>query len=172
MPTNAAFTHRALTREEAETIRKAVRHTPNITGYTTDELIHFPDALVAAVNGEFAGVCISIDLLPSWTDIAMLYVLDEYREQGLGMELLDLAWEAASQRKRDVYMASRNPTVIRDMERRGMRFLPLVALPLAVHFHNLRFILNSYRVKEALRKSSLSKNLPPFRYAIRKIEPH
>src|SRR5438477_3383148 len=112
--------HRKLTHEEAALLHEELKTTPNILGYTIRELISFSQVLVAVIEGDFAGVCISKDLSFGWTDIAVLYVLPAYRGRGLGRELYTAAWQKAQQRGRHIYTLSRSPEVIHLMEQFGM----------------------------------------------------
>lgn len=54
---------RALTRQEALCLHEELKTTPNIFGYTQEELLRFRDVLIAEVEGIFAGACLSKDLL-------------------------------------------------------------------------------------------------------------
>jgi GNAT superfamily N-acetyltransferase len=157
------LTHRKLTYEEAATLHEELKTTPNILGYTINELTRFQDVFVAAVEGQFAGVCISKDLRFGWTDIAVLYVLPAFRGLGLGTELYTAAYQRAEQRGRHIFTLSSNPQVIRLMERFGMeQTKSMLKAPLAVHLHMNRHMMSLYRIKEAIRKSKAMKRESAF----------
>ena len=71
------LTPRVLSQIEAALMHQELKSTPNILGYTVSELMRFQNVIVAEVDGSFAGVCISKDLLFGWTDIAILYILPD-----------------------------------------------------------------------------------------------
>ena len=163
------LTHRPLTPEEARTLQAELKTTPNIIGYTARELVRFSDAFVAEREGEFAGVCISKDLRFGWTDIAILYVLPAFRGNGIGAELCTAAWKRAEERERHIFTLSRNPAVIHLMERFGMETSGgMRNAPLAAHLHMNRHMMNLYRWKEMIRKSSAMRNAPPLRCGVKR----
>jgi GNAT superfamily N-acetyltransferase len=146
--------HRQLTQAEAARLHEELKTTPNILGYTVKELTRFPDVLVAEIEGDFAGVCISKDLRFGWTDIAVLYVLPAFRGRGIARELYTAAWQRAQQRGRHIFTLSRSPEVIHLMEQFGMELSrSMWRAPLAFHLHMNRHMMSWYRIKEAMRKS-------------------
>lgn len=151
------ITARPLTLSEAKRLHEELKTTPNILGYTVRELTHFPHVLVAETEaGAFAGACISKDLLLGWTDIAVLYVLPDFRGAGIGARLFKDAFARAQERQRHIYVLSRNPSVIRLMEQSGMETTRAVwKAPLAVHLHQQCHMSSLYRVREAFRKSTM-----------------
>ena len=147
------LTHRPLTELEATALHTELKTTPNILDYTVRELLRFEDVWVADVNGEFAGACISKDLRWRWTDIAVLYVLPDFRGRGLARELYTAAWERATSRKRHIYTLSCSPEVIHLMTQFGMEtHREIWKAPLAVHLHMNRHLMSRYRWAESLRK--------------------
>ncbi len=154
--TGALLSHRPLTREEASLLHEELKTTPNIFGYTVQELMRFSDVLVTEVEGSLAGACISKDLAFGWTDIAMLYVLPAFRGRGIGRELYTAAWDRAAQRDRHILTLSRSPEVIHLMERAGMALSRSVwKAPLALHLHMNRHMCSLYRIQEMRRKAKL-----------------
>ena len=164
------FIRRSLTRDEAETLHALIRLTPNILGYRTAELMGFNDVWIAEWEGTFAGACLLVDLPLGWTEIAVLYVLEEFRGKGIGKELFDRAWRMAQDRKRSIYVISRDASVLKLMRERGMRIeRNLLKAPLAVHLYNGKYMASPYRIGEALRKIPLSRGKPPFLFGVRKL---
>lgn len=154
--------HRKLTGAEALLLHEELKTTPNIIGYTVEELSRFPDVFVAEVDGEFAGACLSKDLLFGWTDIAVLYVLPAFRGRRLGTELYTAAWKRAEERGRHIFTLSRSPEVIHLMERFGMKTTHAVwKAPLAFHLHMNRHMMSLYRIREAGRKAKMMKDAAP-----------
>ncbi len=154
------ITPRWLTSREANQLETELKSTPNILGYTAGELQHFPNVLVAETpSGEFAGACISKDLLFNWTDIAMLYVLPKFRGYGIGGKLFREAFARAQARRRHIYVLSRNPSVIRLMEQSEMKIARAAwQAPLALHLYNQYHMSSLYRLSEAIRKSRMRRD--------------
>lgn len=154
--------HRPLKESEASALHRELKTTPNILGYTVREILAFEDVLVAEVDGKFAAVCVSKDLLFGWTDVAVLYVLPDFRGSGLGTELYTAAWQSASQRARHIFTLSRSPQVIHLMKRFGMEISGAMwRAPLAVHLHMNGHMMSLYRIREAIRKSGqISRSAP------------
>jgi GNAT superfamily N-acetyltransferase len=144
---------RQLTREEAALLHRELKTTPNILGYTIWEIVRFQDVTIAEIDGRLAGVCVCKDLLFGWTDIAVLYVLPEYRGRGLASELYSDAWSRCIERKRHIYTLSRSPAVIHLMKRNGMEMsTSMMMAPLAVHIHMQIHMSSLYRIAESVRK--------------------
>ena len=78
---------RKLTEGEIRLLMQLIRETPNITGYSYREWQAFTNVLVAESGGKLAGVCVTKPLYGKWYEIAVLYVLEEYRAHGIGSEL-------------------------------------------------------------------------------------
>ena len=153
---------RPLTADEASSLHRELKTTPNIIGYTAAELLRFRDVVVADVEGEFAGACLSKDLQFGWTDIAVLYVLPAFRGQGIGAVLYASAFARARERGRHVFTLSRSPEVIGLMGRAGMTLTRSVwRAPLAFHLHMNRHMMSRYRIAEMLRKAKLGTDGTP-----------
>lgn len=163
---------RPLTFDEARTLKEELKTTPNILGYTLRELVGFQEAFVAEVDGAFAGVCLSKDLRFGWTDIAVLYVLPAFRGQSLGTKLYAAAFQRANERGRHIVTLSRNPAVVRLMERSGMEIGDSMrTAPLALHLHMNCHMMSLYRLREAFCKFSAMKNAPPLRCGLKRYCP-
>lgn len=154
--------HQVLTQAEAGLLHEELKSTPNILGYTVGELNRFTDVFVAEQDGNFAGACISKDLLFGWTDIAVLYVLPAYRGRGLARELYSAAWKSAEHRMRHIYTLSCSPEVIHLMEQFGMEMQKEMWMaPFAVHLHMNCHMTSWYRLKEGIRKARVMKRAVP-----------
>jgi len=164
--------HRPLTQSEAVLVHLALKDTPNILGYTVRELTRLSDVYAAEEDGQFAGVCFSVDLRQNWTEIAALCVLPEFRGRGIGRALFDAAWERAQERRRHVYMLSRNPQVIGWMQARGMdvggKFRDA---PPAVHWYMASHMASGYRMREGFRKRKTIGQCPALLQGIKKHAP-
>ncbi len=164
--------HRPLTPTEAVQVHRALKETPNILGYTVRELERLTDVYAAEVEGQFAGMCFSVDLRHGWTEIAALCVLPEFRGRGLGGALFEAAWERAQAGRRHVYVLSRNPQVIGWMQARGMdvggKFRNM---PLAVYWYMARHMASWYRTTEAIRKRKAIGQCPPLLQGIKRYAP-
>ena len=154
--------HRPLKESEAAVLHDELKTTPNILGYTVREIMAFEDVLVTEVDGKFAAACVSKDLLFGWTDIAVLYVLPDFRGSGLGTDLYSAAWQRASRRARHIFTLSRSPQVIHLMKRFGMEISgSMWRAPLAVHLHMNGHMMSLYRLREAIRKSGQIRSSVP-----------
>lgn len=163
------ITHRPLTHAEALQLHRELKTTPNILGYTVRELERLSDVQVAEADGDFAGVCFSVDLAAGWTEIAALYVLPEFRGLGMGAGLFRAAWERAEGRRRHIYVLSRNPQVVGWMRERGMTVDGrLWRAPFAVHWYMQCYMASLYRVAESIRKGGDIRQCPPLLQGIKK----
>ena len=163
--------HRSLTRAEALWLHHELKTTPNILGYTVRELEKLSDVQVAIVGENFAGACWSVDLIQGWTEVAALYVLPEFRGSGIGRMLFYTAWKHAQQRKRHVYVLSRNSQVVGWMRELGMTVDgKLWRAPLAVHWYMQRYMASWHRSVESMRKWKAIAKCPPLVQGIKKYE--
>ena len=149
---------RSLTSAEAALLHTELKTTPNILGYTIPELLRFAHVLLAEEQGQLVGVCLSKDLWFGWTDIAVLYVLPEFRGRGVARELYTAAWKNAEERGRHIYTLSCSPAVIHLMKHFGMETsCSMLRAPLAVHLHMNKHMMSWYRTTEAIRKARTMK---------------
>ncbi len=163
------LTLRALSQTEAVLLHDELKTTPNILGYTIPELMRFQNVIVAEVDARFAGVCISKDLLFNWTDIAVLYILPEFRGRGLARELYTAAWENAILKRRHIFTWSCSPEVVHLMEDFGMTTSKsMFRMPLAVHFHMNVHMMSWYRISESIRKGRAMKRVMPLMVGTKK----
>jgi GNAT superfamily N-acetyltransferase len=154
--------YRPLTPDEARLLHHELRTTPNIIGYTTGELRAKRDVFVGEIGGRFAGLFFSVDLPFGWTELAVLYVLPEFRGHGLGRALFDAAFQRAEERKRHILILSRNPAVVGWMREKGMDVTAVgIKAPLAYHLHSLVYMAHPYRNLEAFRKLPQMLKGPP-----------
>lgn len=164
--------HRPLTQTEAMQVHLALKDTPNILGYTVRELTRLSDVYAAEEDGQFAGVCFSVDLRQNWTEIAALCVLPPLRGRGIGRALFRAAWDRAQARRRHVYVLSRNPQVIGWMSARGMEVGGKFRdAPLAVHWYMARYMASGYRMAEGFRKRKAIGQCPELVQGIKKYAP-
>ncbi len=164
------LTHRSLTDKEARQLHEELKTTPNILGYTVRELMHFQNVIVSEDGTNLSGVCISKELLFGWTDIAVLYVLPDYRGKGLARALYTAAWESAVARNRHIFTLSCSPEVVHLMNEFGMRTShSMLKMPLAVHLHMNKHMMSWYRISESVRKSRVMKRVMPLTGGIKKI---
>ncbi|MCW3058876.1 MAG: putative acetyltransferase [Capsulimonas sp.] len=169
--TDVTIMHRPLTPSEAETLHQELKSTPNILGFTVRELLRMQDVQVAEDNGAFAGAALTFDLPLGWTEIAAVYVLPDFRGQGVGTKLLHAAWDRASGRDRHLYMLSRNTQVIEWMRRQGMTINGCTLMaPLAVQIWMPVYMASRHRWMESLRKSREIRKCPSMVQGIKKRE--
>jgi len=170
MATECEIFHRPLTHSEAERLHAELKTTPNILGYTVRELTRLSDVYVAQVGGNFAGACFCVDLMQDWTEIAALCVLTDFRGAGLGRKLFWTAWKRTQERRRHVYVLSRNARVIEWMREMGMTVdEKLWRAPWAVHCYMPRYMASRYRFTESVRKRNEIGQCPPLMQGVKKF---
>ncbi|MFB8027802.1 MULTISPECIES: hypothetical protein [unclassified Streptomyces] len=81
---------RPLTRPEAAEVMREIRQSPHITGYSAGEWTGRRDtfALVDTGTGRLAGALLVHHLAGRWSEIAVVFLFDEYRGRGLGQRML------------------------------------------------------------------------------------
>lgn len=178
----STIVQRVLTETEAELIVNKIKSSPNITGYSFSEWLEFTrENLLIAENekGEMIGVCCYYDFSPKWSYLAVLYVFEEYRGEGIGKKLFYQACANILESKKSIYISTRTPAVIKMMNDLGFTtFDTLLTLPEPFKEYELdflirgaRWVLNSYRLKEIIRKALIFQNQPGFLYGIKSCEP-
>lgn len=163
---------------EIEQIIKEIRCTPNITGYSVREWQSFPPILVAEnQQQEMMGICFNDDFHPDWTKLDVLLVLERFRGRGIGKKLFCYSVEQTLNKGRKLYTASRNPILIKLMQELDfLIFDDIFHLPepyrkyqAIFNFHNLKWAMSTYRVKEFVRKQLVYPSQPPFIYGIKAL---
>lgn len=166
------LTPRRLTQGEAVIVHEELKSTPNILGYSVRELLGLKDVVVAEVDGSFAGLAVSVDLLFRWTEIAFLLVVGDRRGLGIGRRLFEYAWDRAMLRRRHIYMLSRNAQVIEWMRGKGMRVDRMLwRAPFAVQIYMPIYMSSWYRHSEAFRKYPEIRKCPRIVQGIKKSTP-
>lgn len=100
---------RALTPDEALRVMQAQLDSTSITGYSYDEWTRTRDTLVVRTrDGQIAGVCLLHHLWRRWSEIAVLWVMPDFRERGIGSLLFDRALARIKElnRKAVIYFSS------------------------------------------------------------------
>lgn len=161
---------RRVTKEEAQELIREIRRSPNILGYTEREWREFPFTWVAEVDGRLAGVCCNIDLLAGWTEMAAIYVREEFQGHSIGRKLFTASVSSVEQRGRSMYIASRNPRLVKLMREWGMTIRPHpFGLPPPIVLAKLKYFLNAYRIVEFVRKAVAFSHRLPFAFGIKKF---
>jgi len=161
--------HRRLTLSEATRLHHALKETPNILGYTVRELLRLSDVFVAETDTGLAGVCFSVDMARNWTEIAVLFVLPEFEGRGVGTALFEAAWTRAQERRRHVFVLSRNPQVVKWMRARGMDVsVSGWRAPLPVHWYMAGYMASRHRWTESFRKVKAIRACPPLMQGVKK----
>lgn len=167
---------RKLTNNEAIFLVKKIQLITDITGYSLKEWLTFENLLIAEdKGGNMLGVCLAYDFSLTWTFISVLFVLEEFRGQGIGKQLFQATCDNILSRKRNIYTSSRNPIVIKMM--RDFNFIlfdTLYVLPQSFKKYEFEFFLRAvkwimsfYRLKEILRKELKYKDKRKFIYGIK-----
>lgn len=167
---------RSLTENEAALLVSEIKKTPNITGYKIKELIDCENCIVAEdENSNFIGACISHKFIKNWIKISTLFVLADYRNLGIGKRLFCESCEDAAKAGKNIYTSSRNPTVIRVLE--DLKFIKFESLNKLLNsyrnhkflfvIHYIKWIMNTYRLKEMARKKITYRKEQPFIHAVK-----
>ena len=165
------------TRTEVKIVQKEIRKSPDITGYSLRELLVFKNIFKAYLGGEFTGGCIGFDFPPrlpsglrpaetdgetgggNWTEPSGFLVLPKFRGQGIGKLLYKFAYDEAVNRRRNIYIVSRNPAMQKIMRGSNLTIITKFRqLPQVIRLHSLGFAISWYRLFEAIRKSVMKKS--------------
>ncbi|MCC5622565.1 GNAT family N-acetyltransferase, partial [Nostoc sp. CHAB 5715] len=162
---------RKVTIPEAEVLIKQIKMTPYIMGYCLKEWVEAEHIIVAEnENCSLMGACLNYDFSQDWNKIAALFVLEEFRGQGIGRYLFYESVKDAIERNKNVYTISSNPIIIKMMKELGfVTFESLFKFPekyqneqLVFYLHSISWLLNLYRTKEIIRKKIVYNSQEPF----------
>lgn len=170
---------RPLTSQEAEILVQEVRKTPNITGYTVKEWLQCQHVFVAVgPDGQMLGACMNDDFAREWTEIAVLIVLEPFRQRGIGRGFIEASLRNLQQRRRNVLIISREPNVLRMMKEFRFDLYPSLLRvdgPYKKHkftlgvYYPLRAMMSFYRWYEVRRKKSVFGNQASFTYGLKPV---
>jgi GNAT superfamily N-acetyltransferase len=170
---------RKVTISEAKLLIKQIKLTPNIIGYCLSEWLEAEHIMVAEdEQGNLVGACLNYDFFKHWNKIAALFVLEEFRDQGIGKSLFYESFRDAIERGKNVYTISSNSIILNFM--RDLKFLNFKSLlnfpkkykkyQFAFYLHSIKWLLNLYRIKEIIRKKNVYKPQQTFFYGIKLAE--
>jgi len=102
----------------------------------------------------------NIDFSRSWLEISAFLVLKSYRGKGIGRKLFEKAFATADKSRRNYFIVSRNPVVIKMIKsRRDLKLTSRFSkLPLIVITREILSGFSWYRIREYLRKISFRKS--------------
>ena len=139
---------------------------PQILLVIAYESLQYKNVFKAYQDGEFAGCSINIDFPPwllsglvcpaetdgktgggFWTELGGFVVLEKFRGQGIGKLLYKTAYNDAIKRKRNVYIVSKNPAMIKIFQNSGLKIVHnFCQLPKAIWLYTIIFALNWFRI--------------------------
>jgi ribosomal protein S18 acetylase RimI-like enzyme len=154
--------------EEIKIVQNFTYLTPNIIFYSHRELLNFSqnNILKAYSDGQLVGWSIIKPLMfGRFQEIAVLGVLEGFENKGIGKQLFDKSCEIINNRKKSIYVVSRNASVINFLEKAEFKKVKL--LPVDILIDNFLYILSLGRIKESLRKYLVYKNQSKFQFYIR-----
>jgi GNAT superfamily N-acetyltransferase len=167
---------RKIRKLEAKLLVERIKSTPNIIGYTIEEWLNAEYVFIAEdEQGQLQGACLNYDITRNWTKIAALYVLDEFRNQGIGKALFNESFNNCMERHKNVYTISCNPIVINIMsELEFTTFSSLQDFPASYladqadfYLHTLQWLASPYRIMEITRKQFVCRPQQPFLYGLK-----
>jgi len=174
---NYKIIKRKLNENEIALMVAEIKKTPHISAYSKLEWKNCQNLFVAQNDeGEMLGACLNDDFQKSWTEIAALFVLENYRGVGIGKELFKMSLIDIIARKRNVLAMSNNPFVVKMMkEYRLETFDSLENLPdpyrqhsfILNSFYEIRWFLNWYRITEIIRKKFVFGAKAKFTYGLK-----
>lgn len=159
------ITHRNLQPSEAKYFSDQLRDTANITSYSPRELLGYEDAYVATDGGKPLGFLILKSIGSNWIEILALFVDKDFRALGISSKLITAA-KTNLPKGISIMTVSRNPIIIRQLQKNGFSEVSFWRLPLEVKVSQLRFAFNGRRFAEYIRKNSFA-NQPPFRFFVK-----
>jgi len=156
---------------EIDLLVNEIRETPFIVGLTKREWGNFCDIFVANISGFLAGVCVVKNLSFNWVEIGPILVLKKYRGKNIGQNLFDQAFDFAESKKKNIYIVSRNPVIVKWMEKRGMVLKNnLIGLPWPILWHDFVMVFSLFRIFEFLRKSFIFRKKSEYIYGYKLIK--
>ncbi|MEX1651720.1 MULTISPECIES: GNAT family N-acetyltransferase [Streptomyces] len=154
---------RPLTRAEAAAIMRAIRDSPDITGYSAAEWTGRRDTFVLynPRSGELAGALLVHHLVGRWSEIAVVFLFEEYRGRGLGRRLLQGTLRTLKSADRELLLFFCSPGMGRLSAESGFDVLADEAeftrgslrrrIFLSV-LYKAQWLASSYRLREIRRK--------------------
>jgi len=147
MVANIIIKYQSLTESEAKIIQSEIAKSPDITGYSMEELLQYKNVFKAYKGDEFAGCSINIDFGKIWTELGGFVVLLKFRGQGIGKLLYKIAYNDVIKRKRNIYIVSKNPAMIKIFQNSGLKIVHnFYQLPKAIWLYTIIFALNWFRI--------------------------
>lgn len=163
---------------ESELVVEKIKSTPDIIGYSSRELISADHIMVAENDeGKILGVCLNYNFHNEWSKIAALFVIEEFRGQGIGKSLFYTSCRDAIARRKNIYTISANPIVIKMMKDLNFETCKnLLRLSqayrkyqLVFYCHSIQWLVNLYRIKEIIRKRIVYNSKKKFVFGLRLI---
>ncbi|MGH4034105.1 GNAT family N-acetyltransferase [Actinomycetota bacterium Odt1-20B] len=154
---------RPLTRSEAADIMRQIRESPHITGYSVREWTGGRDtfALVHSETGRLAGALLVHHLAGRWSEIAVVFMLEEFRGRGIGRQMLRDSLRAMESADRNLLLFFCSPGMGRLTAEAGFTVLESETdfthgslrrkLFLSV-LYKAQWLCSAYRLREIRRK--------------------
>jgi predicted GNAT family acetyltransferase len=165
---------RKVTTSEANLLIDKIKLTPYIMGYSFKEWMSAENIIVAEnETGHLVGVCFSYDFHEHWRKIAVLFVIEKFRNKGIGKLLFYESCQDAIKMGKKIYTISANPYVIKMIQNLdfilfdSLMDLPKIEDKLIFYFHSIKWLINFYRLQEIARKLIVYKNHQKFFYCIK-----
>jgi GNAT superfamily N-acetyltransferase len=166
-----------INKEDTIKLIKAIKNTNKISAYSKSEWLNCKNIYLAYnQKGDLLGACLNDDFSKDWTEIAVIYVFEEYRGMGVGKALFMASLDDGIKRKRNLMVMSNNPKTITMMKHSNLEiYKSLKKLPEKYKKHNfvlnfwyeLRWLCNFYRITEIIRKRIVYGKKKKMLYALR-----
>jgi hypothetical protein len=147
------------TRAEAKIVQAEIRMSPDIVGYSYNELLKMENVFKAYCVDEFVGSCTNFDFGRNWTELSAFIVREKFRGSGVGSKLFSAAWIDAEKRAKHIFILSRNPSMVKIFLNSGMTIINSFRhLPAQIKAKSYKPATSSYRFKEFIRKLPMKKS--------------
>lgn len=157
-----------LTDIDISKLNHEIRETPNITSISYKKWKSFGKVLVAKFNNKLAGVC-AMPVFFDWQEIGVLFVFSEFRGQGIGKKLFNMAYEEAVKNNKNIFIVSRNQIIVKMMRINKINILKnFWKLPLTIKWYIILNNISLFKIFEYIRKYFKYPNSDAWVYGIKK----
>lgn len=175
-PSQYQLKKRDLKPAEIQLLIREIKKSANISAYSARDWRRCKNIFVVENEaGDLAGACFNDDFSREWTEIAVLFVLEEHREKGLCTALMAESLRDLRLRNRNVLIMTRNPYVKKLIAKFDFQtsadlgsasFLSKKQRFLLTKWYTIRWLCNTYRIYELIRKRFRFGPKEPYLYGL------
>ena len=144
--------------EEYIQIIKEINNSPNIVNWNVSEIKHLEESSSDIIkylfdkNHNLVGLYVIKKLNIRYIEIAVILVLEEYRDLGYGYRLLMNCLNDCKNYNSNIYTVSRNPVVTKWLKQENFNRIPLIKLPKEIFFTLIKSKLKWYKLGSGIKK--------------------